>query len=54
MEVAWRIPQMGVTELIKHHKVAAAPSQPWRHGPIEAVNSPAVVMRYLELARGLC
>jgi hypothetical protein len=24
--------------LIKHHKVAAAPSQPWRGGPIEAVN----------------
>jgi hypothetical protein len=33
-----RIPQQGVTELIKHHKVAAAPSQPQRGGPIEAVN----------------
>ena len=31
-----RIPREGVTELIKHHKVAAAPSQPWRGGPIEA------------------
>jgi hypothetical protein len=31
-----RIPQKGVTELIKHHKVAAASSQPWRGGPIEA------------------
>jgi hypothetical protein len=31
-----RMPQKGVTELIKHHKVAAAPSQPWRGGPIEA------------------
>src|SRR5438874_10545537 len=29
-----RIPQKGVTELIKHHKVAAASSQPWRRGPI--------------------
>jgi hypothetical protein len=33
-----RMPQKGVTELIKHHKVAAARSQPWRRGPIEAVN----------------
>src|SRR6202030_1553360 len=29
-----RIPQKDVTELIKHHKVAAAPSQPWRGGLI--------------------
>jgi len=28
-----RIPRKGVTELIKHHKVAAARSQPWRGGP---------------------
>jgi hypothetical protein len=33
-----RIPQQGVTELITHHKVAAARSQPQRGGPIEAVN----------------
>jgi hypothetical protein len=32
-----RMPQKGVTELIKHHKVAAARSQPWAGGPIEAV-----------------
>src|SRR4051795_619265 len=32
-----RIPQQGITELITHHKVAAARSQPWRGGPIEAV-----------------
>jgi hypothetical protein len=35
--IRYRIPQKGITELIKHHKVAAAPSQPWRGGPIEAV-----------------
>jgi hypothetical protein len=29
-----RIPQQGVTELITHHKVAAAPSQPQRHGQL--------------------
>jgi hypothetical protein len=27
---SFRIPQKGVTELIKHHKVAAASSQPWQ------------------------
>src|SRR5260370_15447359 len=34
-----RIPQKGVTGLIKHHKVAAAPSQPWRGERIEAANA---------------
>ena len=33
-----RILQTGVTELIKHHKVATALSQPWRGGRIEAVD----------------
>jgi hypothetical protein len=32
-----RMPQKGVTELIKHHKVAAVRSQPLPGGPIEAV-----------------
>src|SRR5258708_35903767 len=31
-----RIPQQGITGLITHHKVAAASSQPWRGGRIEA------------------
>src|SRR5258708_12311961 len=35
----YRIPQEGVTELIKHHKVAAPPSQPSPREPIEAVNT---------------
>src|SRR3954471_13975296 len=33
-----RLPQQGVTELKKHHKVAAPPSQPRRRGRFEAVN----------------
>jgi hypothetical protein len=41
-EIRVRIPQKGVTGLRKHHKVAAASSQPWRGGPIEAVNGPAL------------
>ena len=49
-----RIPQQGVTELITHHKVAAARSQPWRGGPIEAVNSSGSQIAYLVLMRGLC
>jgi hypothetical protein len=49
-----RIPQKGITELIKHHKVAAAPSQPWRRRRIEAVNGPDVVKPALELIRELC
>src|SRR5665213_3803057 len=48
-----RIPQTGVTGLIKHHKVAAAPSQPWRGGSIEAVNGPNPPSRYLELTLSL-
>jgi hypothetical protein len=38
-----RIPQQGVTELITHHKVAAAPSQPQRCGPFEAANGQRIV-----------
>jgi hypothetical protein len=53
-EIRDRIPQEGVTELITHHKVAAAPSQPWRRGPIKAVNAAAIATAYLELAAGLC
>src|ERR1700730_2110477 len=34
--VRYRIPRRGVTELIKHHKVAAASSQPWRGGASRA------------------
>jgi hypothetical protein len=49
-----RMPQKGVTELIKHHKVAAARSQPWRGGRIEAVNSSGSQIGYLVLMRGLC
>src|ERR1700735_3821129 len=41
--IRYRIPQKGVTELIKHHKVAAASSQPWRGGRIEAVNGSDIV-----------
>src|ERR1700722_12187883 len=37
-EIRDRISQEGVTGLITHHKVAAAPSQPWRGGAIKAVN----------------
>src|SRR4030088_3501071 len=33
-EIQFRIPQKDVTELIKHHKVAAASSQPWREGQV--------------------
>ena len=33
-----RLPQQGVTELKKHHKVAASPSQPRQGGRFEAVN----------------
>jgi hypothetical protein len=48
------MPQKGVTELIKHHKVAAARSQPWRRGPIEAVNGSGGKNRDLELGAALC
>src|SRR5580698_901309 len=34
-----RIPQTDVTELIKHHKVAAATSQPWRSGQLKWLTS---------------
>ncbi len=46
--------EQGVTGLIKHHKVAAAASQPWRGGPIEAVNGRFNWDRSLELAATLC
>jgi len=49
-----RMPQKGVTELIKHHKVAAARSQPLRGGPIEAVEGSGAQIGYLVLVRGLC
>ena len=49
-----RMPQKGVTELRKHHKVAAARSQPWRGGPIEAVDGSGSQTRYLVLVGGLC
>jgi hypothetical protein len=50
----FRIPQKGIAELITHHKVAAASSQPWRRGRIEAVRGSGIAMRYLELAAALC
>src|SRR5450631_2392713 len=40
--IRYRIQQKGVTELIKHHKVAAAQSQPWRGGTIEAVDGSGI------------
>jgi hypothetical protein len=49
-----RIPQKGVTELIKHHKVAAAQSQPqWprRNGAVHALSQQN---RDLEVVAGLC
>jgi hypothetical protein len=53
--IRWRIPQKVVTELIKHHKVAAAPSQPWCDAAIEAVNGRGTpVARYLAQPCGLC
>jgi hypothetical protein len=45
----------GVAELRKHHKVAAARSQPRQSGRIEAVTALSKLNdRYLELAYGLC
>ena len=48
----------GVTELIKHHKVAAARSQPWRAEADPERASDAVPLKpqllYLELPRRLC
>jgi hypothetical protein len=49
-----RIPQKGVTELIKHHKVAAAWSQPWWRERIGAVNASRRQNRDLEVVAVLC
>src|SRR5258708_23326503 len=35
-EIRYRIPQKGLTELIKHHKAATAPPQPCSGGSIDA------------------
>jgi hypothetical protein len=53
-EIRNRIPQTGVTELIRHHKVAAVSSQPWRQGPTEPVNGWGTLSAYLAQLRGLC
>ena len=53
----WTDTAKAVTELIKHHKVAAARSQPWRDGRIEAVSGGRKELdfdQYLELMRRLC
>jgi hypothetical protein len=54
IRVRIRIPQRGITELIKHHKVATAPSQPQRGPTIEAVNGHGMANRHLEQAAGVC
>jgi hypothetical protein len=46
--------EKGVTGLIKHHKVAAASSQPRRGRPDQAINGLGLQSRRLELAPGLC
>jgi hypothetical protein len=48
------MPQKGVTELIKHHKVAAARSQPWRGGQLKRLTRLGSQIGYLVLVRGLC
>jgi hypothetical protein len=48
------MPQKGVTELIKHHKVAAVRSQPLPGGPIEAVEGSWAQISHLVLLCGLC
>jgi hypothetical protein len=47
-----RIPQQDIAGLIKHHKVAAAPSQPWRGGPIGAVGGLGAVKALSGTGRG--
>jgi hypothetical protein len=40
--------------LIKHHKVAAAPSQPWAEAQLKRMTAQGSQVRHLELAAALC
>src|ERR1700688_5183859 len=49
-----RIPQKGVTELIKHHKVAAASSQPCREAGLVNDRKPPASLAELVPIRSIC
>ena len=49
-----RLPQQGVTELKKHHKVAAPPRNLGSVGHLKRLTAGGSSDRYLELAARLC